>query len=170
MMLLDISPTLTMYERTTMAFATAYYHWFFLIQPAPYPEELIAANPEVFLRRHMGNRHGGLAVFSSGAFAEYLRCIRDAGTVHAICEDYRAAATIDLEHDRADLAAGRKLSVRLRVLWGKHGVIERCFSALDDWREVSDSDVNGRALDCGHYIPEEAPEELTREMLAFFRA
>jgi haloacetate dehalogenase len=164
LMLLDISPTLAMYEQTDMAFATAYWHWFFLIQPAPLPETLIGANPEFYLRALM--MRGGVNPFAPEAWAEYARAIADPACVHAMCEDYRAAATIDLEHDRADLSAGRKIECPVRVLWGKHGVIERCFDPLQDWNRVA-SQVSGRALACGHYIPEEAPDALLEEIEAF---
>ncbi|MCS6997586.1 MAG: alpha/beta hydrolase [Casimicrobiaceae bacterium] len=164
--LLDIAPTLAMYEGTTMAFARAYWHWFFLIQREPLPERLIEADPDFYLERMMGSRHAGLAAFSPEALAEYRRCLRQPGIAHAICEDYRAAATIDLEHDRADREAGRKLTQPLQVLWGAHGIIERCFDALALWREVA-NDVRGQALPCGHYIPEEAPEALLAATLPF---
>ena len=166
LMLLDISPTLTMYEQTSMAFATAYWHWFFLIQPAPLPETLIGANPEFYLRAYMGRRSAGLSPFTEDAWAEYARAMSDPACVHAMCEDYRAAATIDLEHDRADREAGRKVQCPVRVLWGKRGVIERCFDPLNDWRRVA-ADVSGRALDCGHYVPEEAPAALIEEIENF---
>jgi haloacetate dehalogenase len=164
LMLLDISPTLAMYEQTDMAFATAYWHWFFLIQPAPLPETLIGANPEFYLRALM--MRGGVNPFAPEAWAEYARAIADPACVHAMCEDYRAAANIDLEHDRADRAAGRKIECPVRVLWGQHGVIERCFDPLQDWNRVA-SQVSGRALACGHYIPEEAPDALLEEIEAF---
>lgn len=168
MMLLDISPTLAMYEQTTMAFARAYWHWFFLIQPAPLPERLIGADPEFYLREFIGMRSAGMGPFTPDTWAEYLRAITDPACVHAMCEDYRAAATIDLEHDRADRDAGKKLACPLRVLWGKQGVIEQCFDPLTDWSRVAES-VSGRALDCGHYIPEEAPEALLEEIEQFMR-
>ena len=116
MMLLDIAPTLAMYEGTSDAFARAYWHWFFLIQPAPLPERLIEADPVAYLRDVMGRRHAGLAAFAPEALAEYERCICMPGSAAAICEDYRASATIDLEHDRADRAAGRRLAMPLRVI------------------------------------------------------
>ncbi len=167
--LLDIAPTLAMYEQTSMAFATAYWHWFFLIQPAPFPETLIAADPAFYLRSLMGGRHAGLAPFTEAALAEYERNLRDPQACHAMCEDYRAAATLDLQHDRADRDAGRRLPMPLPVLWGEQGVIGRCFDPLAEWRRVAD-DVVGRALPCGHYIPEEAPDALLREALPFLLA
>ncbi|AEI75556.1 haloacetate dehalogenase H-1 [Cupriavidus necator N-1] len=167
-MLLDIAPTLAMYERTSMAFAAAYWHWFFLIQPAPFPETLINAEPDFYIEKLMGLRHAGLTPFAPDAMAAYTAAMRDPARVHAMCEDYRAAATIDLEHDRADREAGRRLALPLRVLWGEHGVVARCFEPLALWQEVA-TDISGQALPCGHYIPEEAAEPLLEEMLSFFR-
>lgn len=166
-MLLDIAPTLAMYERTSMAFAAAYWHWFFLIQPAPFPETLINAEPDFYIEKLMGLRHAGLTPFAPDAMAAYTAAMRDPARVHAMCEDYRAAATIDLEHDRADREAGRRLALPLRVLWGEHGVVARCFEPLALWQEVA-TDISGQALPCGHYIPEEAAEPLLEEMLSFF--
>jgi len=167
-MLLDIAPTLATYERTSMAFAAAYWHWFFLIQPAPFPETLINAEPDFYIEKLMGLRHAGLTPFAPDAMAAYTAAMRDPARVHAMCEDYRAAATIDLEHDRADREAGRRLALPLRVLWGEHGVVARCFEPLALWQEVA-TDISGQALPCGHYIPEEAAEPLLEEMLGFFR-
>ncbi|MGJ7917827.1 alpha/beta fold hydrolase [Massilia sp. LXY-6] len=166
MVLLDIAPTLAMYEQTTEAFARAYWHWFFLIQRAPLPERLIEADPQAYVTDVMGSRSAGLAPFDPRALAEYQRCLAIPGTAHGICEDYRASAGIDLEHDRADRQAGRRLAVPLRVLWGRQGVVERCFVPLDEWRAVAD-DVSGEALPCGHYIPEEAPDALLARALPF---
>ncbi|TSD60947.1 alpha/beta hydrolase [Variovorax sp. KBS0712] len=167
MLLLDIAPTLAMYEHTSEAFAKAYWHWFFLIQPPPLPEALIASDPVRYVRSVMGGRHAGLAPFAPEVLAEYERCIAIPGTAESICEDYRASATIDLVHDRADIAAGRRLAQPLRVLWGEHGTVGRAFDVLSLWRERAD-DVSGRALPCGHYIPEEAPDALLGEALNFF--
>lgn len=164
---LDIAPTKAMYEQTTMAFARAYYHWFFLIQPAPYPETLIGGNIEAYLHHHM-SRFAGLAPFMPDGWSEYLRCNADPATIHANCEDYRAAASIDLEHDAADIAAGRKVQCPLLALWGAQGVIQKQFKPLDDWRKVA-VDVRGHALACGHYIPEEAPDALYHELIQFLK-
>jgi haloacetate dehalogenase len=164
--LLDIAPTLAMYENTTMEFARAYFHWFFLIQREPLPETMIEANPTFFIEKMMGNRHAGLSAFAPEALAEYQRCIRLPDTAHAICEDYRAAATIDLEHDRDDREKGRTLQQPTQVLWGANGVIAKCFDALALWRNVAQT-VTGGALPCGHYIPEEAPDALLTHALPF---
>jgi haloacetate dehalogenase len=165
LMLLDIAPTLAMYEGTTEAFARAYWHWFFLIQPAPLPERLIEADPAAYLRDGMGRRGAGL--FAPAAWAEYERCIARPGTAAAICADYRAGAGIDLDHDRADRAAGRRVTQPLRVLWGANGVVGRCFEPLALWRAAA-GNVTGRAVDSGHYIAEEAPDAVLAEAAAFF--
>ncbi len=166
LMVLDIAPTRTMYERTTMDFARAYYHWFFLIQPAPLPERLIAAEPLFYLRAKLGGwGSGGTGVFDERALTEYERCFTPAA-IHAMCEDYRASATIDLEHDRAD--EDRLIECPLHVLWGERGVVHRLFTPLDDWRAKARGPVTGRATPGGHFIPEESPELLGDEMLAFF--
>jgi len=169
LMLLDIAPTLAMYEATDRRFATLYFHWFFLIQPEPLPEALIGANPDLYFDRVMGSGPAGLTPFAPEALAAYRQALRQPGALHAMCEDYRAAATIDLEHDRADVERGHKIGCPLRVLWGEDGVVEQCFEPLTEWRHVA-RDVSGRALPCGHYIPEEAPDQLVTEMLSFFEA
>jgi len=164
--LLDIAPTLAMYEQTSEGFARAYWHWFFLIQPAPLPERLIEADPAAYLRDVMGRRSAGLAPFDPRALAEYTRCLALRGSAHGLCEDYRAAAGIDLMHDRSDRDAGRMLPMPLLALWGEEGVVHRCFKPLDEWRRVA-SDAEGEALPCGHYIAEEAPEALLARALPF---
>jgi len=166
MVLLDIAPTLAMYEQTSNAFARAYWHWFFLIQPAPLPERLIEADPAAYVRDVMGRRSAGLAPFDPRALAEYVRCLGLAGTAHGICEDYRAAAGIDLVHDRADREAGHQLPTPLLALWGEQGVVHQCFQPLAEWRRVA-ADVRGHALPCGHYIAEEAPDALLEAALPF---
>lgn len=162
---LDIVPTRTMYQQADRVFAQAYYHWFFLIQPAPFPERLIESDPDFFLNWHLSNRRAGLDAFDPAALAAYRAAFRNPATIHASCEDYRAAATIDLEHDEADLT--RKVAAPLLALWGRHGIVERCFRPLDDWRERVTT-VSGQALDCGHYLPEEAPTETARLLAEFF--
>lgn len=167
MLLLDIAPTLAMYENTSQAFAAAYWHWFFLIQPPPLPEALIESDPVRYVRSVMGKRHAGLAAFAPDALAEYERCVQIAGTAEAICEDYRASATIDLAHDRADVAADKKLTQAVKVLWGQHGAVGQCFDVLALWRERA-YNVSGNSLPCGHYIAEEAPDLLIPQALNFF--
>lgn len=166
--LLDIAPTLAMYEQTTQLFATKYWHWFFLIQPAPFPENLIASQPDFYIEKVMGNREAGLSPFTAEALAEYQRCLRLPGAIAAMCEDYRAAATIDLEHDRADREIGRRVMCPTLILWGANGIIERCFDALSEWQRVCEN-VHGHAVPCGHYIPEEASDEVVKASLEFFK-
>ncbi len=168
LMVLDISPTLAMYERTTMDFATLYYHWFFLIQPEPLPETLISENPHFYLRNKLGGwGSGGTAIFDPRALAEYERCFTRAA-IHAMCEDYRAAASIDLEHDRADVHTDTRIECLLHVLWGERGVVNGLFTPIEDWQPRSRHAVTGRTTPTGHYIPEEAPELLSAQMQAFF--
>jgi len=168
LMLLDIAPTLDMYEGTTRAFAQAYYHWFWLTQPAPLPETMIGRDPAFYARSVMGGRPGGLALFAPRALAEYERCAGLPGWATGICEDYRASATIDLEHDRAGRLAGERLRQPLRVFWGERGAVGRNFDVLGLWRAVAD-DVSGRALPGAHYLAEEVPEQVLEEAAALFR-
>ncbi len=161
---LDIAPTREMYANTGDAFARAYWHWFFLIQPAPFPERMIGADPEAYWRKKCGSGSAGLAPFAPQALAHYLRCFADPATIHASCEDYRAAATIDIRHDDED--GGRKLEQPLLALWGADGVIGRCFDPLALWRERA-QDVRGHALPGGHYLAEEVPELVSAELTAF---
>jgi haloacetate dehalogenase len=149
---LDIAPTLAMYERTDEAFARAYWHWFFLILPEPVPERMIANGIDLILPAKMGGGSAGLSPFAPQAWAEYVRCFTPE-MVHASCEDYRAA--------------GRRVRAPLLALWGARGVVERCFEPLDEWRRVAD-DVRGRALPAGHYLPEEVPDLVVEELERFF--
>ena len=163
--LLDIAPTALMYQQTDRVFAEAYYHWFFLIQPSPFPERLIGSDPDYFLTHHLSGRHAGMTPFDLEALDQYREAFRLSTTIHATCEDYRAAATIDLLHDQAD--RDRRIEAPLHVLWGEHGVIERCFHPLEDWSERART-VTGRSLDCGHYLAEEAPADVANELRRFF--
>lgn len=166
LVLLDIAPTLAMYEQTSEDFARAYWHWFFLIQPAPMPERLIEADAGAYVREVMGGRSAGLAPFDARALAEYQRCLALPGAAHGLCEDYRAAAGIDLEHEREDRALERRLGMPLLVLWGAQGVVHRCFQPLQEWQKLA-HDVRGGPLPCGHYIAEEAPQALLDAALPF---
>ncbi|NNG05619.1 MAG: alpha/beta hydrolase [Inquilinus sp.] len=161
---LDIVPTLTVFETVDQAVATGYYHWFFLIQPEPLPERLIGADPEFYLRRKVGQWSEGGFSFDEVALGEYIRCFSDPATIHASCEDYRAAATIDLEHDRAD--ADRRVDCPLLALWGGKGLVGRRYDVLATWREKA-TDVSGQAIDCGHFLPEEKPEETLAALSEF---
>ncbi|MBA2511561.1 MAG: alpha/beta hydrolase [Rubrobacter sp.] len=159
---LDIVPTWEAFSRADMSFGIGYWHWFFLAQPYDLPERLLAADPENTLFR------GGNEAFRPEAMEEYRRCLCNPETVHAICEDYRAAATIDFLHDAEDREAGRRVTSPMLILWGSKGNLGEWYDVLEIWRGWAD-DVRGRALDSGHYIPEEAPEETLSEIREFLR-
>jgi len=162
---LDIAPTYTMYATADRAFAEAYYHWFFLIQPFDLPERLIGADPAYWVRKKLAQWGRDESAFTPEAVAEYVRCFGDPAAIHATCEDYRAAATIDLEHDEADM--GRKVTCPLLVLWGSKGFVGRRYDVLATWRERA-ADVRGHAVPSGHFLPEEAPEETLAALQEFF--
>jgi haloacetate dehalogenase len=162
---LDIVPTHKLFATTDQAFATAYYHWFFLIQPHDYPETLIGANPAYYLEQLFGRWGRTAGAIGPEARAEYLRCFQDPAMIHASCEDYRAAASIDLVHDEADI--GRRIACPLLVLWGKRAAMHRLYDVPATWRERA-AEVRGLALDCGHYLPEEKPEETADALIDFF--
>lgn len=166
--IMDIIPTFDVYRLANQVTATGYYHWFFLIQPADLPERLIGADPEYYLRRKTSGmgRTGAPADghFTPAAMAEYIRCYSKPETIHATCEDYRAGAGIDLEHDTED--RDRKVQCPVLVLWGANGMVGREYDVLSIWREQAEN-VRGRALDCGHYLPEEQPDDTLSELLAF---
>ena len=161
---LDIAPTREMYRDTSDEFARAYWHWFFLIQPSPLPETMINSNPELYLRHKIGSGKAAMSIFSEAALDDYLNAWKNPATVHAACEDYRAAASIDIEHDNED--GQRKLGCPLLVLWGEQGVVHRCFDPLKLWKERA-VQVSGRTLPCGHYIAEELPDVLVPELMTF---
>jgi len=161
----DIAPTREMYRGTGEAFARAYWHWFFLIQPAPFPERMIGADPDAYWLKKCGSGSAGLRPFDPRALDEYLRCFRDPAVIHASCEDYRAAASIDIAHDDADGAL--KLAMPLLALWGEQGTVHACFDVPALWRERA-ADVRGRPLPGGHYLAEELPGDVAEELVAFF--
>lgn len=163
---LDIAPTLHMYAHTDQAFATGYYHWFFLIQPDGLPERLIGEAPAYFLKEKLARWSGRDAVFDDEAMIAYVRCFSDPACIHASCEDYRAGATIDLEHDRADRTAGNRVACPLLVLWGDQGFVHRMYDVLSVWRDYA-SHVRGHSLPCGHFLAEEQPAALCEALEAF---
>jgi haloacetate dehalogenase len=167
LVVLDIAPTLTMYEQTNQEFATRYFWWFFLIQPNGFPEKMIGSDPEYFLRRHIAGQVKIEGSVGEDAIAEYLRSYKDPATLHAICEDYRAAASIDLEHDAAD--KDLCIEAPLLAIWGTQGVVGELYDVVATWQEKA-TRVSGLPLPCGHAIPEEAPEELAAGLLEFLAA
>ena len=166
---IDIAPTLDMYARTDMDFARAYYHWFHLIQPAPLPETMIGGNAEAYLMHKLGGwGTGGTAHIEAEALAEYRRCFCRPEAIHSACEDYRASAGIDLEHDRESRAAGQKIACPTLVLWGDRGVVQRLFDPLALWQAQCAVPISGEALPAGHFIPEELPETTAWALRDFF--
>ncbi len=168
---LDICPTLAMYENAGLEFAKSYFHWFFLIQKEPFPETLISTSPREFAKMFMGGRQvEGLTIFDDSSFNSYAEALGDIDTIHSMCQDYRASASLDLDEARDDLASGRLIRCPLRVLWSDRGVVEKCFSAVKEWQAVSADDVTveGHSVDSGHYIPEQIPDTVVSEILDLF--
>jgi haloacetate dehalogenase len=168
--LLDIVSTKAMYEQGGMALASAYFHWYFLIQQRPLPERLIACDPAFWLNASVFKHYSATPdTFGEAILAEYLRLFGTPEGIHAACEDYRAGATVDLANDRADSIGNRKIACPTLILWGSRGVIGRIFKPLETWLDFVTSPT-GEPIECGHFIPEEKPEETLRALRTFFRA
>jgi haloacetate dehalogenase len=165
---LDIVPTRHAFNNADKTFGLGYWHWFFLAQPEPLPEHMLGMDPDGWIRGRMSALRRGGQPFDPRAMDEYVRCFRDPAAVHASCEDYRAAATTDLADDDASAARGQKVTVPLLALWGEHGFVGRHYDVLEVWREYADK-VDGRALPCGHYVPEEVPLETSAALLEFLQ-
>jgi haloacetate dehalogenase len=165
---LDIVPTIEHFERTDMRFAMGYYHWFWFAQPHPFPENVISAAPEAWFRAHTSREPKPPDFFHPAALADYLAAARDPDTIRGMCEDYRAAATIDMKHDRESRAAGRRIQCPLLVLWGAKAKIEAWYDPLEIWRRYCSGDVTGAKVESGHYLAEEAPEAVLRRFAEFF--
>lgn len=167
--LLDIVPTRTLFRTATHQTAHAYYHWYFLAQPEPLPEKMIGSDPKFYIQRKMGGwSDGNMGFFNPDAMAEYVAAFSDPVTIHASCEDYRAAATIDLEHDEADL--GRKIACPLLVLWGKKAPMHANYDVLETWREKVVDPPRGLAVEAGHFLAEENPDQTLEAFQSFFSA
>jgi haloacetate dehalogenase len=166
---IDIAPTLDMYAATDFEFAKAYYHWFHLIQPAPLPETMIGGQPLAYLHAKLGGWGStSMDYLEAAALAEYERCFIQPQTLHAMCEDYRASAGIDLDHDRASRAQGQKIACDTMVLWGARGVVQRLFQPLALWQAQCAGRVSGQTMEAGHFIPEELPGETATLLRQFF--
>ncbi|HYI85211.1 MAG TPA: alpha/beta hydrolase, partial [Acetobacteraceae bacterium] len=157
---MDIIPTLEHFERADMEFAMGYYHWFFLAQPHDKPERMILRDVEDWFDLHTTREPKDRGFFHPEARADYLAALREPGTVVSICEDYRAAATIDLVHDRESRARGEKVACPLLALWGAKGLVHKWYDALAVWRAYAAGEVVGGPVASGHYLAEEAPEEV----------
>jgi haloacetate dehalogenase len=168
--ILDIVPTIEHFERTDMRFAMGYYHWFWFAQPHPFPEELINAAPDIWFKAHTARDWGRRPdLFAPVALDDYLAAARQPDAIRGMCEDYRAAATIDLEHDRASREAGRKVQCPMLVLWGAKGKIGEWYDPLAIWQQYCAAPViGGEVADSGHYIPEEAPQATLHWFHRFF--
>jgi haloacetate dehalogenase len=168
---IDIAPTLDMYASTNFEFAQAYYHWFHLTQPEPLPESMIGGDALAYLHHKLGGwGTGGMGHIEPAALAEYERCFVKPASIHAVCEDYRASASIDLEHDRASRAQGTKIACDTLVLWGSKGVVNRLFKPVDLWQAQCSAQVIGQVMQAGHFIPEELPIETATALSTFFLA
>lgn len=167
---LDIVPTLEHFERTDMQFALGYYHWFWFAQPHPFPENVISAAPEAWFAAHTSREPKPPGIFHPEALADYLAAARDPMAIVGMCEDYRAAATIDLDHDRASRLAGDKVRCPLLALWGAKGKIGDWYDALSLWRQYCSGQVTGGSIDSGHYLAEEAPDDVLAHVLPFLQA
>ena len=163
--IMDIVPTLHVFENTDQALASAYYHWFFLIQPAGLPERLIGNDPDYYLAHKFASGCRSDNSLSCDALDEYRRCFRHPETIRGSCEDYRAAASIDLEHDRAD--RGRKIDTPLLVLWGDAAFVHRHYDVLQVWSDFTNN-VTGHAVPSGHYLPEETPDSVIQALTEFY--
>ena len=161
---LDIAPTRTMYDETDKEFATRYFWWFFLIQPSDFPEKMIGQDPEYFLRRHIAGQIKSPIVIEDEVMKDYLRCYQNPDTIHAICEDYRAAASIDLVHDKDD--EEKRISAPLMAIWGEQSVVGQLYDVTATWQDKADN-VTGYALPCGHALPEEQPDMLFAKLKEF---
>ncbi len=161
---IDIAPTATMYALTDKAFATRYFWWFFLIQPAPLPERMIGNDPAFFLQKHIEGQLKTPGATEPEIFADYLRCYQDPAMIHAACEDYRAAATVDLQDDAED--STKRIGCPLLLLWGEKGTVGQLYDVIATWKEKA-LNVSGEALPCGHSPQEEVPEKTLAALLPF---
>ena len=160
----DIAPTATMYARTDKAFATRYFWWFFLIQPHPLPETMIGHDPALFLRKHINGQLKTPGATEEDIFQDYLRCYQNPAMIHAVCEDYRAAATIDLDDDARD--GDKRIACPLLLLWGEQGTVGQLYDVVETWQDKA-RHVQGSALPCGHSPHEEVPKQFLHQLQGF---
>ena len=166
--ILDIIPQHHLLNNVTRQWGRFSWHWFFNIQPEPLPEKMMGADPDWFIQKKLAKTPQGLSFFGKEALADYMRCFRDPATIHAICEDYRATFGVDLDMDEVDFKAGRKIACPLLLLWGATGGVGRNHDSMTIWPRYAADIRGGKALPCGHYLSEEAPEETYAELRAFF--
>jgi haloacetate dehalogenase len=166
--ILDIIPQHHLLNNVTRQWGRFSWHWFFNIQPEPLPEKMMGADPDWFIQKKLAKTPQGLSFFGKEALADYMRCFRNPATIHAICEDYRATFGVDLDMDEADVKAGRKITCPVLLLWGATGGVGRDHDSMTIWPRYAADIRGGKALRCGHYLSEEAPEETYAELRAFF--
>jgi haloacetate dehalogenase len=167
--IIDIVPQHYLYANISKSWATFSWHWFFNIQPYDLPEKMMGADPDWFIKKKLAKTEQGLSFFDPAALEDFMRCFRNPATIHAICEDYRAGASIDLEMDEADVQTGRKIDCPLLLLWGATGGVGRNQKSMEIWPRYASDIRAGKALPSGHYVQEEAPDETYTELRAFFR-
>ena len=168
--ILDIIPQHHLLNNVTRQWGTFSWHWFFMIQPYDFPERLMGADPDYFIEKKLAKTEQGLSFFDPAALAEYKRYFRNPATVHAMCEDYRATHGVDLAMDCEDFAAGRKITCPVLLLWGATGGVGRNHKSMEIWPRYASDIRAGKALPCGHYLSDEAPDETYRELREFFAA
>jgi len=168
--ILDIIPQHHLLNHVTRQWGTFSWHWFFNIQPEPLPEKMMGADPDWFMEKKLAKTKRGLSFFDPNALAEYKRCFRNPETIHAICEDYRATFGVDLEMDSKDFEAGRRIECPVLLLWGATGGVGRNHQPgpAQIWQNYAANIVGAKALPCGHYLSEEAPQETTAALREFF--
>jgi haloacetate dehalogenase len=167
--IIDIVPQHFLYNNISKAWATFSWHWFFNIQPYDLPEKMMGADPDWFIKKKLAKTDQGLSIFDPAALEDFMRCFRNPETIHAICEDYRAGASIDVEMDEADMQAGRKIDCPVLLLWGATGGVGRNQKSMEIWPRYASDIRAGKAMPSGHYVQEEAPEETYAELRGFFR-
>ena len=167
MILLDTIPTIEHFERTNMEFAMGYYHWFWLAQRSPIPESVINKAPEEWFFAHTSREEKDKNFFDPIALNDYLDCVKNPETIKAICEDYRAAATIDLIDDKKSRDNNIKIKAPTLVLWGNKGKLEQWYEPLSIWQNYCSSDLRGNAINSGHYLAEENPDEIIKNVKIF---
>jgi haloacetate dehalogenase len=166
--ILDIIPQHHLLNNVTRAWGTFSWHWFFMIQPYDLPERLMGADPEYFIRRKLSKTKSGTNFFDEAALAEYIRCFKNPATLRAMCEDYRATFTVDLDMDTKDFQQGRKVACPMLLLWGATGGVSRNHKPEEIWARYAANIAGAKALPCGHYLSEEAPDETSAALRAFF--
>lgn len=166
----DMLPQHHLLNNVSLSWGKFSWHWFFMIQPEPLPEKLMGYDPEFFIRYKLSKTKQGTSFFDPEALAEYIRCIRNPATIHAMCEDYRATVSVDLDMDTKDYDAGKRVDCPVLLLWGANGGVGRNHNAREVWSHYASNIVDAQAVPSGHYVQEECPDETFAAMNSFFNA